>query len=71
MTRRPKINFDRHIRTLLLDVALLKWFVRHDRREDVMLSIALARNEAKHDDELMVLDFLERHCGGSSSEHAP
>jgi hypothetical protein len=61
----PRIDLNRLVGQIVLDVALLRWFAEHDRRVAALSAIAVTR-AAKG--EHAVLDFLERHCGGATHE---
>jgi len=58
-----RVNLDKLVRRICLDIALLKWFATTGGRKVAALSaIGLARADSDH----AVLDFLERHIGGTS-----
>ena len=60
MTSTPRINLDKLVARIVLDVNLLHWFASHGgRRQSALASIALARQ--KNDlHERPILDFLQR-----------
>ena len=57
-----RVNRDKLVRDILLEVALLKWFATHRRPHEVLVAIELARAHAA-EDEVAVLSFLADHCG--------
>jgi hypothetical protein len=57
-----RVNRDKLVHDILLDVALLRWFARHRSPHEVLVAIELARDHAT-EDELAVLGFLADHCG--------
>ena len=54
----PRINLDKLVRRIVLDIALLKWFATNGGRKAAAQS---AINLARADGDPSVLDFLERH----------
>ena len=60
-TDEPRINLDKLVQYILLDIALLKWFARN-RRPLAVDAIELAHKKASPD-ELAVLGFLASHIG--------
>ena len=56
-----RVNLDKLVRRIALDIALLKWFATTGGRKPAALS---AIDLARADGDLAVLDFLERHCSG-------
>jgi hypothetical protein len=65
MISTPRIDLNKLVGQIVLDVALLKWFADNDRRVAALSAIAVTRAaKGPH----AVLDFLERHCGGASHE---
>jgi hypothetical protein len=61
MISTPRIDLNRLVAQIVLDVALLHWFANNDRRVAALSAIAETR-AAKG--EHAVLNFLERRCGG-------
>jgi hypothetical protein len=61
----PRMDLNRLVGQIVLDVALIKWFSDNGRRVAALSAIATVRiAKGEH----AVLDFLERHCGGASHE---
>jgi hypothetical protein len=61
MTSIPRLDLNKLVAQIVLDVALLKWFSDNDRRVAALSAIAVTRAaKGPHP----VLDFLERHVGG-------
>jgi hypothetical protein len=61
MTRPPKVNLEKLVRRIVLDVDLLHWFATNSgRRLAVLATIHQARTSGAHP----ALDFLEQHCCG-------
>jgi hypothetical protein len=61
MSTPPRINLDKLLARIVLDINLLHWFATTGGRRGAVLSaIALARRRG----EQPVLDFLERHITG-------
>jgi hypothetical protein len=63
MTSIPRINLNRLVAQIVLDVDLLHWFATHDRRIAALSAIAETRTARG---EHVILDFLERHVAGAS-----
>jgi hypothetical protein len=57
----PRIDLNKLVGQIVLDVTLLIWFANHDRRVATLSAIAVTTTaKGEH----AVLDFLEQHCGG-------
>jgi hypothetical protein len=56
-----RIDLNKLVGQIVLDVALLIWFANHDRRVAALSAIAVTRDSKG---EHAILDFLEQHCGG-------
>ena len=70
MTTPPRLDLNKLVAQIVLDVALIKWFADNGRRIAALSAIAVTRAaKGPH----AVLDFLERHCGGlaMNSPRAP
>jgi hypothetical protein len=65
MVTPPRLDLNRLVGQIVLDVALLRWFSDNGRRVAALSAIAVTRDSKG---EHAVLDFLERHCGGASHE---
>jgi hypothetical protein len=60
MSPAPRVDLDKLVRRIVLEVSLLKWFATHGQRQDGALSaIELARRGA-YEAEQATLDFLEQ-----------
>jgi hypothetical protein len=65
MTTPPRLDLNKLVAQIVLDVALLKWFSDNGRHIFALSAIAVTRDrKGPH----AVLDFLERHCGGAGHE---
>jgi hypothetical protein len=63
MTTTPRMDLNRLVAQIVLDVALLHWFANHDRRVAALSAIAETRRaKGPH----AVLDFLTPKVAGSS-----
>jgi hypothetical protein len=63
--RTPRINLDKLVRSIVLDISLLKWFATSGgRRLAAISAISLQRT----DGDPAVLDFLELHCAPQSTQ---
>ena len=58
-TGSTRINLDKLVRQIVLDISLLKWFATRGGRQVAALS-AIALQRA--DGDPAILDFLEHHC---------
>ena len=62
-TSSTRVNLDKLVRWIVLDITLLKWFATHGGRKDAALS---AIDLARADGDQAVLDFLEHHINPPS-----
>jgi hypothetical protein len=56
----PRLNLDRLVAQVVLDLNLLRWFAGHGRREEVLEIIARLRATPE---DRAALDLIERHLG--------
>ena len=68
MSHSPKLNFDRLVAHIMLDLNLLHWFAVHGQRQEILDVIATLR--ARPEDHA-VLDLIEHHISHDCGQAAP